>query len=280
MSSSNAGELNKKFYDRLTQGTNDNIAEEVLDYVIFPILEKSIESINIPADQIEVLDIGSGDTGVPTNYLLKLGLKVTETDISEASLLKLLNKFSHYGDRLQIQPGNIFEVLNKYKSDNKQFDIVIARSFLHHIPDTETLLASIEPIISKNGCFISFADPLRYDTIPIFTLAYTKLGYFIWRVRQRNLLRGCKSLMRRFLKKYDINKEEDMVEYHVVRNGVDQELIRNFWSKHSYNYKLIPYFWSPSPIFTLIGKFAKLKNGFAFYAYKIGSSRKSVRKLP
>ena len=269
MENNSAKNFNKKHYDSLASHSNGAICEEPLGYIVFPMIENYISSRKIHPSDMTVLDIGAGDSGVPTDYLVKYGFKVVETDISNVSLQRLLLLFEDFESQISIESGDIFDVLDNYNNMGQKFDLIIARAFLHHIPDTTKLLEKIKPVLNENGVFISFADPLRYDTLSYFELLFSKIDYYLWRIRQGNLKRGINSFIRRGIRnKLDESLEEDMLEYHVVRNGLDQELIENFWKFNGVKCEVIKYYWSPSKLFILIANFFKVKNGFAIKAGK------------
>ena len=111
-----------------------------------------------------ILDLGAGD-GSATLRFLDLGAEVTAVDISDDQLILLKKQCVNYGDRLETRCEDVVEALRSCKRDGKQFDIVVANSFLHHIPDYLELIRLTGGVIAPHGQFFSFQDPLRYDSL-------------------------------------------------------------------------------------------------------------------
>ncbi|MBL0119974.1 MAG: class I SAM-dependent methyltransferase [Saprospiraceae bacterium] len=74
---------------------------------------------------------GSGEGSVTLPFL-ELGAHVVAVDLSEFQLKSLREKSKQYGDRLEIRCQDINQTLNKV---DEKFDIIVANSFLHHLPD-------------------------------------------------------------------------------------------------------------------------------------------------
>ena len=100
-------------------------------------------------------------------------------------------------------------------------------SVVHHIPD---YVGAIEDLVTNylkvGGSSFTFQDPLYYPRMGKSRLYISKMSYYSWRVFQGSWLTGVGSLIRRNLHKWDVENPSDMAEYHVVRDGVDeQELV-------------------------------------------------------
>jgi ubiquinone/menaquinone biosynthesis C-methylase UbiE len=127
-------QLNKRAHDKVSL-VYDKKHTEIYNEVEQNRLNKTIEEILIileQKDNIKVLDFGSG-TGNLTLKFLSYNCLVTAIDISEKSLLVLLNKTKKvFGkDRL----NTIILTDNKIPLPDNHFDIVATYSVLHHIPD-------------------------------------------------------------------------------------------------------------------------------------------------
>jgi hypothetical protein len=76
--------------------------------------------------------------------------------------------------------------------------------------------------ITVGGAFVSFQDSLWYPRRSPGSLAVERGAYLLWRMGQGQLWRGVASVLRRRRGAYDETDPSDMIEYHVVRKGVDE----------------------------------------------------------
>ncbi len=209
-----------------------------------------------------VLDIGAGE-GTTTNCFLSLGSKVTAVDISQNQLNSLKKKCVQYGDKLQV----ICEDVNDTVKRSEKYDIITINSFLHHIPDYCNLLQQASNLLEQNGQIFTWQDPLRYDTLNKFTSLFSKLAYFSWRIRKGDIIAGIKRRIRRSKGVY-IDNVYDNAEYHVTRNGVDQDAIQKLFKDNGFNVEIIEYFSTQGSLWQRIGDLFKLKNTFGIIAQK------------
>src|SRR6185503_12413538 len=77
------------------------------------------------------------------------------------------------------------------------------------------------------GAFLSAQDPLWYPRRSHMSMNLDRSAYFLWRLGQGRLRRGLTTRLRRMRGVYDATNEADMVEYHVVRDGVDEDALRD-----------------------------------------------------
>lgn len=217
---------------------------------------------NIP----RVLDLGAGE-GTTTLRFLELGARVTAVDISENQLEILKNRCSFFNKRLNIYCQDAEEFLSS--NDGKCYDIIVVSSFLHHIPDYLGLVRKIIALLPSQGQFFSFQDPLRYDSVSRFTRAFSDTAYFFWRIFQGDIVNGIKRRVRRACGIYLDYCESDNAEYHVVRNGVDQNAISVLLDEEGFLCEIIPYFSAQNLIFQSMGCLLKFKNTFAVLARRI-----------
>jgi len=211
-----------------------------------------------------ILDIGAGE-GSATLPFLQLGGEVTAIDISPNMLEVLRSKCDAYGPHLETICADVFDVLESLKVQNRHFDIAVADSFLHHLPDYIGMIRKLDPLLSENGQFFSFQDPLRFDSVGRFTKAFGNLTYYPWRVFQGDVLGGVRRHMRR---RHGADPEnlEDNTEYHYFRNGVDQDAIHDQFEELGFDCRVISYFSSQSAIGQRIGEAIGLKCTFAIIA--------------
>lgn len=212
---------------------------------------------NIPT----VLDLGAGEGSVTLPFL-ELGARVTAVDISRNQLDVLSRKCERYADRLELRCEDIAESLRR----GQEYDIITALSFLHHIPDYMGMLRQAIRLLARNGQFFSFQDPLRYDTVGKFARAFSEISYLSWRISRGDIWGGFKRRIRRSRGIYLPESVHDNAEYHVTRNGVDQNAIAKLFEDCECDCVVIPYFSTQSRIFQPIGTVLKIQNTFAIIA--------------
>lgn len=213
-----------------------------------------------------VLDLGAGEGSV-THSFLELGAQVTATDISASQLSALKSKCGHYGSNLDVRCEDMSDTL---KRKSEQYDIVVMNSFLHHVPDYLGMIGEAVSILAPYGQFFSFQDPLRYDSISKPVLFFSNLAYFSWRAHQGDLWGGFNRRLRRARGIYLESSIHDNAEYHVTRNGVDQDAISDFFRARGFDCELIRYFSTQSNFFQSVGELLNIKNTFALVARNRG----------
>ncbi|MDP1624573.1 MAG: class I SAM-dependent methyltransferase [bacterium] len=228
--------------------------------LVVQVFDDAKKHANLP----KVLDLGAGEGSVTLPFL-ELGAKVVAVDISNGQLDALRVKCERFGDMLEVRCEDI-NITLKHKS--AKYDIVVLNSFLHHVPDYMGMIKEIVTVLSPYGQFFSFQDPLRYDTVGKATMTFSQLAYFSWRVFRGDVLGGIKRRIRRARGIYLEDVLHDNVEYHVIRNGVDQEDICEFFREHDFDCRVVPYFSTQSRLFQPIGALVGMKNTFAIIAQK------------
>jgi 2-polyprenyl-3-methyl-5-hydroxy-6-metoxy-1,4-benzoquinol methylase len=211
-----------------------------------------------------VLDLGAGDGSV-TLPLLELGAHVTAVDISPDQVSALEKRCSQYADRLMVRCEDISLFL---ASRPGAFDIVVMNFFLHHIPDYIAMLRYVIPVMSKNGQFFSFQDPLLYSSQSPIERFYDKAAYGAWRLARGDVWGGLKRWIRRARGVYLADSPHDNSEYHVLRDGVDHQAISGLFESNGYTCRIIRYFSTQSRVFQTLGAMAKMKNTFAIVAFR------------
>ena len=209
-----------------------------------------------------VLDQGAGEGSVTLPFL-ELGARVTAVDISSSQLNALRSRCDRFGDRLEVRCEDIANTF-VVKSDN--YDIIVASSFLHHIPDYTGMIKKAIRLLTARGQFFSFQDPLRYDSIGKFNMMVSTLSYFSWRLHKGDVVGGLKRRLRRRRGIYVEDSMYDNAEYHVTRNGVDQDAIFRLFREHGFDCRIIRYFSTQSRFFQPIGTALNAENTFAVIA--------------
>lgn len=215
-------------------------------------------------EQPRVLDLGAGE-GSTTLIFLNLGANVTATDISQDQLDGLQNKCKDFHNNLGVICGDVGDVL---RLENKAYDIIVACSFLHHIPDYLGLIRVAVNRLGPGGQFFSFQDPLKYDGLNLFTRIFSKLAYFSWRALKGDVIGGIKRYLRRSRGIYLDDCKEDNAEYHVARKGVDQDAIGNLLYELGLDCDIARYFSTQNGFFQWLGTLLGLKNTFAVIGWK------------
>ena len=262
---------NLVFYNSINNGAYINGAPHIKHaclrkmYVnlVREVLERTKRSVQTPA----ILDLGAGEGSVTIPFL-DLGAKVTAVDMSENQLEGLRTKCSmaHIASgMLELKCDDANHFLENCRSE---FDITVFNSFLHHVPDYISMIQSSMKSIRAGGYFFSFQDPMRYDTLSIPSRIMSEIGYALWRVFQEDLWGGVKRRIRRSRKIYLETEPLDNAEYHVTRNGVDQDAIARLFLENGWSCKVIAYFSTQDRIIQECGFRLGLKNTFGILAQK------------
>jgi SAM-dependent methyltransferase len=208
-----------------------------------------------------VLDLGAGE-GSATLPFLELGARVVAVDVSASQLSELERKCNSHKDRLELRQGDINDVLRT----DEHYDVLVISSCLHHIPDYISLITAGVNTLSQTGQFFSFQDPIRYDTMSTFSLWFSKSAYFSWRAFQGDFFGGIFRTLRRARGVYLPDCPADNVEYHMVRNGVDQDKIVGLLSSKGFECRVIRYFSTQGSLFQRLGSALGVENTFSIIA--------------
>jgi SAM-dependent methyltransferase len=217
---------------------------------------------------VQLFETAKKHTSTPRVLDLEVGARVTAVDLSSEMLATLEKKCAAHGDRLTVRCEDIEETL---KNDATEYDIVTANSFLHHVPDYLSMLRAVIPRLSANGQFFSFQDPLKYATLVPGTRGFDRLAFATWRIGKADAWGGIWRYLRRARGEFREDSPHDNAEFHVLRDGVDQEAMESLFKTAGFDCRIVPYFSTQSRIFQPIGTMLGLKNTFAFIA-----SRKSA----
>lgn len=196
-----------------------------------------------------VLEVGAGH-GTFTETVLCAGGTPTLTEMSTASFDLLKRKFS-----------DIPEVRVIYDSDGSaaihgetQFDVILLISVIHHIPDYVGIVSGLcDRALRPGGILLTFQDPLWYPRQSRLAMTLSWGFYFAWRVGQGELRRGLRTRWRRLRRIYDESEPSDMVEYHVVRQGVDESALLDLFRARFTDVELDTYFSTSMPVLQAVG---------------------------
>jgi SAM-dependent methyltransferase len=212
----------------------------------------------------KVLDLGAGEGSVTLPFL-QLGAEVTAVDISRRQLDALREKCKEYHGRLTTRCEDIHETL---KDESAAYDIIVANSFLHHVPDYLGMIREAAGRLTAGGQFFSFQDPLKYDTVGPLSTAFCQAAYYSWRIFRGDLIGGFQRRLRRARGIYLDDSPHDNAEYHATRGGVDQTAVCELLQSLGFDFRFIPYYSTQSRLFQPIGTALGVRNTFAVVARK------------
>ena len=212
-----------------------------------------------------VLDLGAGEGSVTIPFLA-LGALVTAVDVSSRQLDGLVERCALYESSLELRCGDVQEVIAQIRQSTVRYDVVVANSFLHHIPDYVELLRQAVPVLTPSGVIFTFQDPLFFSRLGIFTRSFGAIGYFAWRLGRPDRFGGVARRIRRIFGIYHADSQEDNAEYHVVRGGVDDHLIEAELRNLGFQVEVIRYFSAQLAIWQWMGTALGLQNTFAVIA--------------
>lgn len=226
------------------------------------VLLGAIAGIGASGLPLTVLEVGAGHGGY-TEPALATGCSLTATEMSRPSLDRLQERFG-LNARFSgvLDPDGTLEVLG-----DEVFSLVFCASVLHHVPDYVSFLAG--PALRHlrpGGTLLSIQDPLRYASVRSSDLLASRLAYFSWRVTQGNYSEGLRTRLRRLQGRYDETRAPDMVEYHVVRDGVDQDRIVEALTPRFDSVSVITYWSTQSATWQRLGEAFSRRNTFALVA--------------
>ena len=105
---------------------------------------------------------------------------------------------------------------------DEQWDLAVIVSVLHHIPDYLRFCDRLSGLIAPGGGIFTVQDPLYYPRMSKVAHRADRAAYLTWRLFQGDYARGINTRLRRLRGVYDDTQPSDLVEYHVVRDGVDE----------------------------------------------------------
>jgi SAM-dependent methyltransferase len=195
-----------------------------------------------------VLEVGGGHGGY-TEVALAAGCSVTVTEMSQPSLDHLRRRFGRNPNFSGVfdRDGSMADIVGT------KYSMVFCSSVLHHIPDYLTFISSVVDMILPGGTFLSIQDPLWYPRMSRTSHWADRGAYFAWRATQGQYGRGLATRIRRARRQIDLTNPWDMIEYHVVRQGVDEEAISDLLRKHFASVEIVPYWSTQSTLLQATG---------------------------
>jgi len=213
---------------------------------------------------LRVLEVGAGHGGF-TEAALALGCEVTAVDMSRPSAKELTRRFGTNPKLHAVYDpeGMLSEVTGDYT-------LLMFVSVLHHIPDYMAFLEEASRKIVRGGALLTLQDPTWYPRHRVAHRA-ERTTYFAWRLGQGSLIKGFETRLRRMRGSLDDTNPRDRVEYHVVRNGVDEEAILSFAHEAFTEVTLIRYWSSHLGVAQRLGDRLGLHSTFGVVAHGYNS---------
>ena len=207
----------------------------------------------------KALEIGAGH-GTVTRYLLGAGATVTVTETSAASANRLRENF---GDAVEVRYDETGEGI---LADRAQWDLVVMTSVVHHIPDYLSFLERLVQRVVDDGALLTVQDPLYYPRRSKTAHRADRAAYLAWRLFQGDYRRGLATRLRRIRGVYLDTEVADLAEYHLVRDGVDEEAILGLLGTLFADVEVFRYWSTQSPLLQRIGDHTALKTTFGVQA--------------
>lgn len=208
-----------------------------------------------------VLEIGAGH-GTFSEFLLDAGARVTVTEASKASAELLEHKYLARDDVEVFFDKTGEDVFDR----GGKYDAVVCASLLHHIPDYLDFVRRLSDLLRDGGWFYSAQDPLYYPRRSRTAHLASRGTYFLWRLGQGNIRRGIATRVRRLRGEYSDAEPSDLVEYHVVRDGVDEIALKELLEPRFADVELFTYWSTQSPWMQRLFEGTALRSDFGFRA--------------
>jgi SAM-dependent methyltransferase len=209
-----------------------------------------------------VLEVGAGH-GTFTETVLDAGGTPTVTEMSGASFDFLNRKFGQVPGVRVIYDNDGSTVLE----EENTFDLILLISVIHHIPDYIGAISALcDKVLRPEGTILTFQDPLWYPRQSRTARTLTWGSYFAWRLGQGELRRGLSTRWRRLRGIYKEAEPSDMVEYHVVRKGVDEAALLDLFRARFADVELDTYFSTPAATLQAVGEMHFPDNTFGILA--------------
>ncbi len=205
-----------------------------------------------------VLEIGAGHGGF-TEVALAAGGRVTATDLSRPSVERLARRYRDNEALVaRFDPTGDLAVLG-----DERFSLVVCASVLHHIPDYVSFLdGPVLDHLAPGGSFLSVQDPLWYPTVGAINRRVDRWSFLAWRLFRGRYRQGLATMVRRLRGVYDEENPADMVEYHVVRQGVDQDVVARRLAARFASVEVGSYWSTPAGSLQGLGERLGLANTF------------------
>ena len=253
-------ELQESFYESHGDYQSAHLRHPQLKSRLSDLLITAYQDLDARGLSLTTLEVGAGHGGY-TEVALALGGEVTAVEMSRTALHDLCEKY-----RTNPRLHGVFDADGSLSNVEGEFSLVLAVSVLHHIPDYLAFLDVVRDRLAPGGSILAIQDPLWYPRVPAVQHKGERAAYLTWRLGRGDLRQGFASLGRRIEKKYDESNARDMIEYHVVRDGVDELAIQEQLAPHFESVGIVKYWSTPAPLAQWAGERLHWANTFAFLA--------------
>ena len=210
-----------------------------------------------------VVEVGAGH-GTFTETLLAAGASVAVTEMSAPSAAVLTEKFA----------GNTDVTVVHDPDGTAAADLVAAGcealvyvSVLHHIPDyLEAVGRAGRRDAGGQRLLLDHGPDLVSRPDTSHPPRRAGQGYLAWRIAQGNLRRGLVTRWRRLRHGYGESEPVHMVEFHTVRQGVDQHALAHLLETHFADVELDEYWSTQGRFFQRLGERTSLACTFGITA--------------
>lgn len=237
-----------------------HLSYPALNDALITLLRREIDRLAERGLPLDILEIGAGHGGF-TEPMLAAGCSVTTIEMSRASADRIAARFAHNPSltSLHSPDGDLPPGLGR-------FSLATCISVLHHIPDYLSAVREILSRLRPGGSLVALQDPLWYARVSSSALRFNRVGYLSWRMVQGDLARGLSTQLRRQRGILDESNPSDMVEYHVIRDGVDEDALETVLSEHFGSVEIVRYWSNQSALFQRAGDALGLQNTFGIIA--------------
>ena len=222
-------------------------------------LRDLVKSTSDADGSCRVLEVGAGH-GTFTQCLLDAGATITVTEASSDSADHLRRTF---GDQIEVLHDKTGEQILE---SNTRWNLAVMTAVLHHIPDYLAFLDRLTTLIDEGGAIFTVQDPLYYPRMGRTAHIADRGSYFAWRLFQGNYAHGLATRLRRLRGVYVDDNPSDLVEYHVVRDGVDEEAIAELLGRHFDDVEIFRYWSTQAPMLQRVGERTRLACTFGIEA--------------
>lgn len=224
------------------------------------VMRQTLQKLDDQGLPLRVLEVGAGHGGF-TREALALGCEVTAVDMSGAAIEQLRR---HFGTNPKLEM--IYAPDGALHDVHGQHSLLLLVSVLHHIPDYVDFLEHAFKWLAPGGALITFQDPMLYARHRAAHRAQ-QAAYLTWRAGQGRPLRGVQTRLRRLRGILDETNNADMVEYHVVRAGVDEAAVLSAARGAFAEAELIPYWSAQLGAAQRLGERLGLESSFGVVAH-------------
>jgi 2-polyprenyl-3-methyl-5-hydroxy-6-metoxy-1,4-benzoquinol methylase len=197
-----------------------------------------------------VVEVGAGH-GTFTATMLDAGASVAVTEMSGPSAAVLAERFADESRCTVVHDPDGTAAADLVAEGCEALVFV---SVLHHVPDYLATVAGLVAEMPPGSAFFSTMDPTWYPARSRTAHLAEQGSYLAWRVTQGNLRRGLATRWRRLRHGYVETEVSDMVEFHTVRQGVDQHALVRLLEDHFEDVELDEYWSTQGRLFQCLGE--------------------------